>query len=343
MLDDAVWIIVQPLPRTSMHRRISALAALAVLAVSSACSHDTAPDPAAGKTHPAGTVADRITFNSGHIGIAVGPDGVGYVTTPTGLDRFSTQSPYTKLTPLTTGPGPRDIVIDRAGTTAYAATDNGKVYLVDLKTGAMKATLVVDTAYHSGDAQQNHLAIASDGSRAYLITDGLLSFLPISGAPSTPSGHRARSIAVSPATGAIYVTNIDGDFYAARLDPTTFGVQARTSTRLNSSAVAVAPRGDEVYVGSEGGVLAFLDPTTLAERGEVNLGAYESISGIAVSPDGKQIYLATSGAKLTIVDRATRSVVSTLTLSGYPLGVAFDPQGKTAFVVNLDTWVDVIR
>jgi YVTN family beta-propeller protein len=82
---------------------------------------------------------------------------------------------------------------------------------------------------------------------------------------------------------------------------------------------------------------------TLAERGEVNLGAYESISGIAVSPDGKQIYLATSGAKLTIVDRATRSVVSTLTLSGYPLGVAFDPQGKTAFVVNLDTWVDVIR
>ena len=325
-----------------MHRRVFALTALAVLAISAACSNDTAPDPTAGKTHPAGTVSGRITFETGHIGMAVAPNGVGYVTTPTGLDRFSTQSPYTKLTPLTTGPGPRDVAVDRAGTTAYAATDNGKVYLVDLKTGATKATLVVDTAYHSGDAQFNHLAVSPDGSRAYLITDGRLSSLPTNGAPSTPSGHSGTSIAVSPTTGAIYLTNVDGDFYAARLDPTTFAVQARTSTRLSSTAIAVAPRGDEVYVAS-GRVLAMLDPTTLAERGEVNLGADVGISGIAVSPDGTQIYVPTFGPTLTIVDRATRSVVATLPLSGYPLGVAFDPQGKSAFVVNLDTWVDVIQ
>jgi len=327
----------------SLPRRLFAPAALAVLVVSAACSNDTAPDPTAGKTHPAGTAADRITFNSGHIGIAVGPDGVGYVTTPIGLDRFSTQSPYTKLTPLPTGPGTRDLAIDRAGTTAYAATDHGKVYLVDLKTGATKATLVVDTAYHSGDAQFNHLAVSPDGSRAYLITDGRLSALPTDGTPSTPSGHSGTSIAVSPTTGAIYLTNIDGDFYAARLDPATFTVQARMSTRLNSTAVAVAPRGDEVYVGSGGGVLAILDPATMAERGEVNFGTYVGINAIAVSPDGAQIYVALSESRLAIVDRATRTIVSTLTLGGMPLGVAFDPKGTTAFVVNLDTWVDVIR
>jgi YVTN family beta-propeller protein len=326
-----------------MHRSSFTLAALVVLAALPACSNGTEPDPTEGKTHPAGTVADRITFESGHIGIAVAPDGMGYVAGGTGLDRFSTQSPFTRLTPLTTGPAPRDLVIDRAGTTAFAATDNGKVYVVDLKTGTMKATLAIDTLYHSGDARLNLLAVAPDGSRAYLITEGRLWSLPTNGAAATATGHGGSSIAVSPTTGAIYLTNIDGDFYAARLDPATFTVQAQTSTRLYGAAVAVAPRGDEVYVGGSGGVLAILDPTTLAERGVVNLGTYTGISGIAVSPDGTQIYLALSGSKVAIVERATRTVLSTLTLGGIPLGVAFDPRGTTAFVVNLDTWVDVIR
>jgi YVTN family beta-propeller protein len=86
-----------------------------------------------------------------------------------------------------------------------------------------------------------------------------------------------------------------------------------------------------------------LDPTTLAERGEVIVPSYD-ISGITVSPDGKQLYVAQFDSKLSIVDRATRTVVSTLTLpGGYPLDTAFDPVGTTAFVVNLDAWVDVIR
>jgi YVTN family beta-propeller protein len=74
----------------------------------------------------------------------------------------------------------------------------------------------------------------------------------------------------------------------------------------------------------------------------VNVPNY-GISGITVSPDGTQIYVALFDSRLAIVDRATRTVVSTLTLGGNPLGVAFDPQGTTAFVVNLDAWVDVIR
>jgi hypothetical protein len=70
-------------------------AALAVLIASAACSNSTGPDgdSTKGKTHPAGTVSDRITFDIGHIGIAVAPNGVAYVTSPVGLDRFSTASP----------------------------------------------------------------------------------------------------------------------------------------------------------------------------------------------------------------------------------------------------------
>lgn len=324
-----------------MYRRLFALTALAALAVLPACSNDTAPDPTEGKTHPAGAASARIPFNTGHIGIAVGPDGMGYLTSGTGLDRFSTQSPYTTLTPLTTGLNPRDIVIDRAGTTAYLSTDRGKVYVVDLKTGTMKATLVVDTLYHGGDAQIKLLAVAPDGSHAYLITDGRLWSLPTNGAATTATGRTGNSIAVSPTTGAIYLTNIDGSFNVARLDPSTFTVQAKTSNNLWGQAVAVAPRGDEVYVGDGNGALTFLDPTTLAERGKVNTGS--NVNGITVSPDGKQIYVANGEYTLTIVDRATRAVVSQLRLGGIPMSVAFDPTGSTAFVANFDVWVDVIR
>ena len=108
-----------------MHRRSFALAALAVLAALPACSNDTAPDPTEGKSHPAGSVADRITFNTGHISLQSLSAGWSLCTLSGGgrPHRSSTQSPYTKLTALMTGPGPRDIVIDRAGTTAYASTE----------------------------------------------------------------------------------------------------------------------------------------------------------------------------------------------------------------------------
>jgi YVTN family beta-propeller protein len=311
--------------------------------VSAACSSGTGPDGGGteGKTHPAGTLSDRITFNTGHIGIAVAPNGVAYVSSPEGLDRFSTQSPYTKLSLVTTGPVPRDILIDRAGITAYAATDNGKVYVVDLAAGTMKATLAVGDTSLSGDARQHKLALAPDGSRAYLAVRGRLWSIPTNGAASTSVVHNGQAIAVSPSTGAIYVSNAD-DLRVSRVDPSTLLTLATLSNTFNGTVVAVAPGGDEVYVDSPNGILHVLDPTTLAERGQVNLPTY-SVSGITVSPDGTQLYVALFDSKLAIVDRATRTVVSTLTLGGIPLGVAFDPQGTTAFVVNLEGWVDVIR
>ena len=311
--------------------------------MSAACSSGTGPDGGGteGKTHPAGTVSDRITFNTGHLGIAVAPNGVAYVSSPTGLDRFSTQSPYTKLSPVSTGFGPRDILIDRAGTTAYAATDNGKVYVVDLATGTMKATLAVGDTSVGGDARQHKLALAPDGSRAYLAVWGRLWSIPTNGAASTSVARSGQAIAVSPSSGAIYVSNAD-DVKLSRVDPSTLLTMATSSSIFNATVVAVAPGGDEVYVDTPSDIVHVLDPTTLAERGQVKLPSYGA-SGIAVTPDGTQIYVAQFDSKLAIVDRATRTVVSTLALGGIPLGVAFDPQGTTAFVVNLEGWVDVIR
>ena len=322
-------------------RRYTALAGLAATA---ACSSGTGPDGGGteGKTHPAGTVSGRISFGAGLLGVAVSPSGIGYVSTGLGtLARFNTQAPYAQLSPVTTGPSPRDVLIDRAGTTAYAATDNGKVYVVDLAAGTMKATLAVGDTSLGGDARQHELALAPDGSRAYLVVRGRLWSIPTNGGASTSVARSGQAIAVSPSTGAIYVSNAD-DIKVSRVDPSTLLTLATSSATFNGSVVAVSPLGDEVYVDSPNGLLHVLDPTTLAERGQVNLPTY-FVSGITFSPDGTQIYVALFDSKLAIVDRATRTVVSTLTLGGIPLGVAFDPQGTTAFVVNLEGWVDVIR
>ena len=337
-------LTLAPLPgRVRSCAHLLGRAVLAALIVLAACSDGTGPDGGSteGKTHPAGTVSDRITFNTGHIGIAVAPNGVAYVSGPAGLDRFNTQSPYTKLSSVTTGPGPRDIVFDRAGTSAYAATDNGKVYVVDVAAGTMKATRAVGDTSLSGDAWQHKLALAPDGSRAYLAVWGRLWLIPTSGAASTSVARSGQAIAVSPSSGAIYVSNAD-DLKVSRVDPSTLLTLATSSNAFNGKSLAVAPGGDEVYVDSPNGILHVLDPTTLAERGQVSLPSY-GVSGITVSPDGTQIYVALGDSKLAIIDRATRTVVSTLSLGGIPLGVAFDPTGSTAFVVNLEGWVDVIR
>jgi len=324
-----------------LYRRLFSLTALAALAVLPACSNDTAPDPTAGKSHPAGTfsVSDRISFGAGLIGIAVDANGVGYVTTGLGtLGRFSTQSPYTTLSSIVTGPSPRDIVIDRAGTTAYAATDNGKVYVVDLKTGTMKTTFAVGDTTLYGSATQNKLALAPDGSHLYLAVWGRLWSIPTNGAAPTSIALSANAIGVSPTNGSIYVDN--GDLTVWRVEPGTFNTLAKSSN-YNGGIVAFAPRGDEVYVNSPSGILNVLDPTTLTERYQLSFPSF--VSGVTVSPDGKQLYVALFESKVAIVDRATRTVVSTLTVGGIPLGVAFDAQGTTAFVVNLEGWVDVIR
>ena len=214
------------------------------------------------------------------------------------------------------------------------------MYVVDLAAGTMKATLAVGDTSLSGDARQHKLALAPDGSRAYLAVWGRLWSIPTNGAASTSVARSGQAIAVSPSTGAIYVSHAD-DIRVSRVDPSTLLTLATSST-FNGTAIAVAPGGDEVYVDNPGGVLSMLDPTTLAVRGQVTLPSY-GVSGITVSPDGAQIYVALFDSKLVIVDRATRTVVSTLTLGGYPLGTAFDPDGTTAFVVNLEGWVDVIR
>ena len=334
---------------STMSQRLRRGATLTLVAASVACASGTGPDGGTdgtggtdtdipGKTHPAGTVSDRITFDPGLLRIAISPSGVAYVSNVfTGaLAGFSTQAPYAKLSSVVTGDGALDIAIDRAGSTAYVSSGKGKVYVVDLVAGTLKTTLTA-----SGDTYG--LALAPDESRVLVTGPGRIWSVPIDGAPPTAGAATGVPfhVTVSPTGSALYVTNMKGG-EAARVDPSTLVPTSRMSGTFGTMAVAVAPRGDEVYVGSINGVgLYALDPSTMATRGTMKIAS--QINGITVSPDGKQIYVAIDDGTLAILDRATRTQLSQLTLGGTPNAIVFDSTGATAFVVNFQGWVDVIR
>ena len=171
--------------------------------------------------------------------------------------------------------------------------------------------------------------------RARTSQSGATLSIPTNGAAPTSVARSGQAIAVSPSTGAIYVSNAD-DYKVSRVDPITLLTQATSINTFNGTAIAVAPGGDEVYVDNPSGVLSMLDPTTLAVRGQVTLPSY-GVSGITVSPHGAQIYVALFDSKLAIVDRATRTVISTLTGWAVTRSASRSIRpGTTAFVVNLE-------
>ena len=312
-----------------------------------ACSSSTGPDGGGGgggtsqKTHPAGTVGERIQFGSRVDGIAISSAGIAYVPLidESSVARFAVATPTTPLAPIATGPGPRSIVLDRAGTMAYVSTDAAKVYALDLAAGALKTTLAAPgtTSFASP-----YLALSSDGSRVYVGDESARVWsLPTSGAAPT-SGQVAGkpwAIALAQSGGALYVANYNGGIW--RLDPATLAVRATsTNSPILGWGIVVSPDNAEVYVASSNAWLFVLDATTLAERAVVEL---ESVGGsMAMTPDGAQLWVASSG-QVVIVDRVSRKVVSRVDLGGSPMQVAFDETGKTAFVTNLGGWVDIVR
>ena len=323
-------------PASTRSPVLTCAAALALVA-SVACSSSTGPDGGSDVTHPTGIVSGRVSFGSRLDGIAVSTSGVAYVAKidESAIGRFSVEAPYATMAQFATGNGPRDLLLDHAGATLYVGSNVGKVYVLDAATGTSRTTLSIT-------GQTQRIALAPDDSRVFF-TGGegaQVWSLPTSGAaPKSGAlpGGTPWTVAIAPSGGALYVKAIDGPLW--RLDPTTLAVQTKALVS-DGWALAVAPDGSEVYALSSQGVLYVLDGSTLAVRASLELAT--AANNAFVTPDGAQLYITSSG-KLMIVDRVQRKLSAQITLGGSPMQVAFDKDGKTAFVTNLSGWVDVIR
>jgi YVTN family beta-propeller protein len=101
-----------------------------------------------------------------------------------------------------------------------------------------------------------------------------------------------------------------------------------------------------------------IDTATGIATAVSQLPIYSSPDGIAVSPDGQTMYVSDSGKAdqiitgvdsqgvgntVSVIDTATGAVTGSVTVGNAPAGVAFSPDGTTAYVANSqDSTVSVV-
>jgi DNA-binding beta-propeller fold protein YncE len=296
--------------------------------------------------HPAGTPSGRLAVTGSPSGIAVSPNGIAFVTLfdRNEIARFDVGTPTRLMSSIAIPVHPSHAAFSRDGNTALVASagegNDWVVYSVDVRSG--KLTYARD--------MQNvpyRVAMAPDDSRFYVLMYGDLTQVyayPLTGLLDRPQSYviqvpgLSRAIAVSPTTGAVFVTT---NYRVARLDPITLEIQAITGpVAVASEDVVVSADGSRVWFGSQTGTLVALDATSLEKVAEIATG--DNIRGLALSPDGTQLW-ATALGDLLVIDPVRASIVTRVALGGTPGHVAFDRAGTTAFVTNEQGWVDVVR
>ena len=137
----------------------------------------------------------------------------------------------------------------------------------------------------------------------------------------------------NPVTGLLYIAN-DGSFSMSVLDPSDDSV---TSILLNcgqQNSLAITSDGAYAYVLCSAGSSRVLKKVDLATREVVSTIDMPG-SRFALSPDNTEI-LVTSFTPDTVTrfNLQKNEVVATIKVGDGPLGVAYDPTGRFAYVAN---------
>lgn len=286
--------------------------------------------PASRLTHPTGIVALTRSLGGRPYGVAIARNGTSYVALIGSnlLLRGDLQS-RNFTDPVTVGSTPPHVVIDPAGTRAYATLQNGRaVVMVDAATNALLATLPL-----AGDGF--NLALSPAGERVYVTTaEGTLYILDAASYSTIDTlnvGRAANGLAFSPDGCTLYVSSRD----AGTVTAVSTSLHAiRRTYRIGGmpQRIAVAPTGRELYVANEQSGLDVVNIGT----GEVTSVSFGTAAyGIGLTPDAEQLYLLLPAAgEVRILERATLAPVKTLFVGGTPRNVTFDSRGRTALVTT---------
>jgi YVTN family beta-propeller protein len=281
-------------------------------------------------THPAGVVALTRPLAGRPYGVAVARDGTTYVALigTSSLRRGDLESGEFTA-PVSVGSTPPHVVINPAGTRAYATLQSGRaVVVVDVAANALLATVPL-----SSDGF--NLAVAPSGERVYATTATgalyVLDAVSYAVVDILDVGPAANGLAFSPDECTLYVTSRDAGTVTA------ISTSSNTITRTYylggmPQRIAIAPDGLEIYVANEQSGLNVVD---------VESGAVTSVSfgtpayGLGLTPDAEQIYvLLPATGEVRILDRATRAPIKTLWVGGTPRNITFDSHGTTALVTT---------
>lgn len=281
-------------------------------------------------SHPAGVVALTRALPGRPYGVAVARDGTTYVALigTNSLRRGDLRSgDFTA--PVNVGSTPPHVVINPAGTRAYATLQTGRgIAVVDVAANALLVTVPL-----SSDGF--NLALTPTGERVYATTAaGTLYVLDAASYAVLDTlnvGPAANGLAFSPDGCTLYVTSRDAGTVSAV--STVSHIITRTyQIGGMPQRMAVAPDGSEIYVANE---RSGLDVVNVESGAVTSLSFGTPAYGLGLTPDAEQLYvLLPAAGEVRILDRATRTLVRTLVVGGTPRNVSFDPLGTTALVTT---------
>jgi YVTN family beta-propeller protein len=281
-------------------------------------------------THPAGIIALTRALAGRPYGVAVARNGTTYVAligTNLLLRGDLESGDFTDA--VTVGSTPPHVVINPAGTRAYATLQNGRaVVVVDVAANALLATVPL-----SSDGF--NLALAPSGERVYATTAaGTLYILDAASYTVLDTlnvGSAANGLAFSPDECTLYVTSRDAGTVTA-ISTSSHRITRTYHIGGMPQRIAVAPDGSEIYIANEQSGLNVVD----VESGAVTSVSFGTAAyGLGLTPDAEQLYLLLPAAgEVRILNRATRAPIKTLVVGGTPRNITFDSRGRMALVTT---------
>lgn len=233
---------------------------------------------------------------------------------------------------------------------------SGTVYVTNLNLNtvtAIDASNSHATVLRATNPQLNGplgIAIAPDGSTAYVTNSDGNTVRPINLHASPPSfeapikvGSGPAAIAITPNGDTAYVTNFNSNTVTP-IDLRSTPARAGAPIPVGSGpwSIAVSPSGDFVCVSnSEGTSVSVINTSSRAVTTIPVSGAPQAI---AIAPDGATAYVA-NGSIISVINLASSppSLKGSISVPSGPLGIAVTPDGKTAFTANNNNTVTPIN
>ena len=268
---------------------------------------------------------------------------------------------FAAITALACLVAPASVLAENAYITNLVSAN---VSVIDTATNTVIATIPVGIG-------QNGVAVTPDGSKVYVANVNVPFVSVIDTATNTviatiPVGIGPRGVAVTPDGSKVYVTNVQlpNPSVVSVIATATNTVIATIPLGGESNGVAVTPDGRKVYVANSGSNNVFvIDTATNAVIGSpIPVGLFPF--GVAVTPDGDRhagkdekeaqhgeaerdrhrrageheggkVYVANrDNDNVSVIDTATNTVIATIPVGSFPLGVAVTPDGRKVYVAN---------
>lgn len=293
-----------------------------------------------GRQHPTGVLAGRVQAGGSPFDIAVGADGVAYLTrTHAATLECISLNPFRSVASIPTGAVPTSVVPGHSGQEAYVTIQfEEEVAIIDLRERRRIGAVAVP-----GHALGS---VLSPDGRTLFVTTNQDRVCAI----AVGAGRVVASIPIRQASTAMGMHPSGRWLYASTWKSgTVVEIDARNLVAVREFPVGgitqdpvVSADGTMLYVTNQAGWLdAWHLPTG---RHAARLAFGTAAVSLAITPDGAMLYAGLLFAgRVAMVDTDTFQIHDTLETGGKPRRIAFDPGGHAGVIANESGWVDLVQ